>query len=202
MGIIQFEAVQAVPARDTHTECIHTECSEQVEKDYSHRLAVGISHYVRQKDGSYMQSYSQVFQTMHCCSRDHAVAACHARIDKHATLPFGKVTPDHNPDNEWDATTHNANLLYHPVSSAHLPTVDAITGESLINAANIYVPHVDDSTLGTHYQNILLKTRPNVPAHAVTLGTGTLDNALALAHAIVDEIIVPHYEAVTGGQAA
>lgn len=182
----------------TKQQCVHPDCTEEVTLDFSHRLGVGMSHFRKRKDGSYEQSYSQVFNTQHACSREHALEVTHTRIDTHATLPFGTITTDHNPDGTQDTATLLANVPYH-TATHQLPQTDAITGESLQGATDIYVPHVDDSSRGATYQSILAKSHPGYSAYDLTLGTATLEDAIKLAHLIVDEIITPDYEQATKG---
>lgn len=177
-----YHKITLVPVKD----CAHSDCSESFNVDDSHRFGVGISHYRKDRNGVWIRSYIQVFQTFHCCSRDHALQVAHANVDNLKNLPFGTYNATlHNPANEQTHETCQKNVEYNAdglMPESALPKVDAITGEVLTN--DVYIPHVDDSTRGTHYQAVL----------GVTLGAGTLDNAIELAHRILDEVLEADYQ--------
>lgn len=165
-------------------------------QDASHRYGVGLSHYRPTPEG-YERSYVQLFYTLHCCSQDCAQAVAKQQVELLATLPRGSYVPEvHNPVGEHSDETVRRNVEYNQDGiwpAAQLPKIDAITGESL-EGKDIYIPHVDNSTLGTHYQGVLLQQSAyqGRAVHEVTLATGTLENAVKLAQAILDEILFPH----------
>lgn len=182
-----------------YVQCANGCGAELFNSDYSHRFGVGLSHYRPKADGSYERSYVQVFSTPHSCSHDCAVAVARSHVANLAALPRGTYTPAvHNPSGEQSDETARRNVEYNQdglLPAKQLPQVDAITGESLVGK-DVYIPHVDNSTLGTHYQDVLLQQPAYQGASVadVTLGTGSLENAVKLAQAILDEILLPHHE--------
>lgn len=187
-----FNAPMNVPS--TTTTCYHDK-ETLVNKDTAHMLAVGISHYQKRNDGSVWKSYVQVHETMYCSSRDKAVQAAHARIDKHASMPHGEYNKEVlNPANEFADAVVKGATEYHlsPVAWASLPQVDAITNTKI--TTDVYVPHVDDSSRGMCYQDIILSNRKlQGDFGTVTVGTSTLENAIKLSHKIVDDVIQADY---------
>ena len=169
--------------------CFHPDCSNLIDTDNSHRFGVGISHY-----GNDGKSYLQVHTTMHSCSRQCALEAAHARLDSHKDMTHGKFEKEkHNPDgNEYPDSLVRmaAEYHFHPRGTASLPAICGTCGKSL--NGNIYVPHVDDSTRGTCYQEILQK-RDSEPKSLETYDLGACSNehAIILAHHILDHIIEP-----------
>ena len=178
------------PASPPTSICGHENCNEVFLTDLSHRFGVGIAHYKRDKSGQYVRSYNQVFRSFHCCTRAHALETAHVNADNLASLPFGSYDQlRHNPVGEQTDATCKLNVEYNlagALPDSALPTIDAITGESLVGASDIYVPHVDDSTKGMMYQTVL-----QVAGHPITrwLGTATLENAVTLCHRILDEVL-------------
>lgn len=167
-----------------------------VVKDNAHILAVGFSHYHKDENGNVTKSYAQIHSTMYCATRQNAVSAAHARIDQHTSIPFGEHNKSVlNPNDEFADAIVKMAIEYHssPMAWSSLPQVDAITGARVTN--DVYVPHVDDSSRGMCYQDILLTSRGiNADLNTATLGTTTLENAQKLAHRIVDEVIQASYE--------
>lgn len=169
--------------------CYKEDCQNLLDTDTSHRFGVGISHYG--KDG---KSYLQVHTTMHSCSRDCALQAAHARLDTHKDMTHGTFEKDkHNPDGiEYPDFIARANAEYHPHfrGSGNLPTTCAVCGKSL--SSDVFVPHVDDSTRGTCYQEVLQK-RDSEPQSLETYDLGACSNehAILLAHHILDDILMP-----------
>jgi|SRR6185437_2549001 len=162
------------------------------EKPLPHGFAVGISHYHREKGKSYIQVHDDMVHESH----EDAVAAVHARIDLHAGPGFehGKYDPVAlNPNEQYSHDLVRQNAEYHasPYAWGTLPKIDAITGETL--GDDIYVPHVDNCRLGHCYQAILQEMNGGHGSlEQYNLGCATLENAIACAHAIVDEILVPY----------
>jgi|SRR5580765_6045156 len=171
--------------------------NEIINRDDSHRFGVGFSHYKLDEDGQLVRSYNQVFNTLHCANRDAARSAIRQRIQKHSDIPFGEYHPEiHNPDESHiDHETARLNVEYNTdgiMPVGQLPKKCAITGQPL--TTDWYIPHVDDSTRGTHYQAILQKQFPRATVQELTLAAGTLENAQKLAHQILEEIIEPDYQ--------
>lgn len=186
--------VLSQPTDPVVVTCHHEPCEEQVAKDSSHRFSVGISHYDLV---THQKSYIQVHQTMFCCTREHAKLAAHARIEAHKGFQFGVFDKSAlNPvGDEFPDSLVQANAEYHPNPRySPLPTVDCVTGQPL--GSDVYLLHVDDSTRGTCYQEVLQK-RDSSPKSLeyYDLATATLDNAVVAAHAILDEILDPGGEA-------
>lgn len=192
MSLHETLAAQAAPVQVT---CPVT--GVPINRDDSHRFGVGFSHYVRGKNGQWTRSYNQVFNTLHCATRDAAKKAVKARIEAHANIPFGNYDAAlHNPSEEHAHHVCRQNVEYNTdgmLPPALLPKSCAVCGSQL--DANVYVPHVDDSTRGTHYQGILQKQYPNASLEQLTFGACSLEHAQKLAHAILDEVIEPDYQA-------
>lgn len=170
---------------------------ESINRDDSHRFGVGFSHY-KLEDGQLVRSYSQVFNTQHCANRDAAKSAARMRIAKHSSIPFGEYHPElHNPDESHiDHATAESLVEYNEdgiMPVGQLPKKCAITGSPL--TSEWYVPHVDDSTRGTHYQAVLQKQFPRATIQELTLAANSLENAQKLANQIIDEILEPDYQA-------
>jgi hypothetical protein len=170
---------------------------EIINRDDSHRIGVGFSHYKLDESGSLIRSYNQVFNTQHCANRDAAKSAARMRIAKHADIPFGEYKPEiHNPDESHiDHATAESLVEYNEdgiVPKDKLPKKCAVTGQPLTN--EWYIPHVDDSTRGAHYQSILQKQFPRATIEELTLAANSLENAQKLAHQIIDEILEPDYQ--------
>lgn len=175
---------------------------EAIATDFSHRFGVGFSHYKLDENGQLVRSYAQIFNTLHCKDRASALQAIRSRIDNHHNVPFGAYDADvHNPD-ESHIDHDNGRMLveYNTLGitpRGQLPKTCAITGKPL--TTEWYIPHVDDSTRGTTYQNILKKQHPGASIEQLTLGACSMEHAKTLAHAILDEIVEPDYQAESGG---
>lgn len=156
--------------------CTNPACENEFDRDYSWRYGVGFSHYTI-IEGEYERSYSQVFNTQHCCSKDCAKIVTHDRIEAHSTIPFGEYFANiHNPTNEQSHKTCRDNVEYNQdgiMPSSALPKVCAVCEKSLSNL-DVYIPHVDDSTNG----KIL---------NVVPLGACSLEHAQELAHKFIEE---------------
>lgn len=192
----------ALPAPDTAPVQVTCPVSgETINRDDSHRFGVGFSHYT-DIQGDMKRSYSQIFNTLHCASREHALTAIRQRIDDHHNVPFGTYNPSvHNPDGEHTHETCQQNVEYNKIGllpKASLPKACAICEQDLSQANDIYIPHVDDSTRGTHYQGILQKNNPGLSVEQATYGACSMEHAQQLAHAIIDEVIEPDYQAAKG----
>ncbi len=192
--------IQLPDLKQAKTEtCAADGCYSKFDRDQSHRFGVGISHYHLDENGKLTRSYAQVFTTLHSCSRECALAAIKARIDQHASIPFGIYNASiHNPAGAISEAEARMHVEYNDVAIlplAAMPKKDALTGADLSNAKDWYLPHVDDSTRGMTYQEILRKQYPGATYEQLTLGCGTLSGAMQLAHAILDEIIEPDYQA-------
>lgn len=170
---------------------LHTVPEEKPE--IPHGFAVGISHYHRQKGKSYLQVHDDMVHDNH----EDAVAAVHARIDSHADMTHGVYEPEkHNPNEAYPHELVKGNAEYHPSPYAWstLPKIDAITGEAL--GDDIYIPHVDNCRLGHCYQAVLQELNGGKGSlENYNLGFSTLEGAIAGAHAIVDEVLVPYAQA-------
>lgn len=186
------------PAKPTHIVSCANNCgAPDFPRDASFRVGVGLSHYQVQSDGSYLRSYVQVFETPHSHSHECAMAVAKARADGLASLPKGTYTPQvHNPSGEFADSTVKGNVEYNTdgiLPASQLPKQCAMCGASLVGK-DVYIPHIDNNTLGVHYQEILLQhpvfAGSTVPD--VTLGADTQEHATQLVHAILNEIIQPH----------
>lgn len=144
----------------------------------SYRYGVGFSHYqLNTNTGEYERSYSQVFNTLHCCSVDCAKSVTHARIDSQASVPFGEYNRRiHNPTGEQSHQTCRDNVEYNQLGimpDSALPKECALSGASLVGR-DIYIPHVDKS-----YEGRALNTE--------SAGCASLSLAQQLAHQLIDE---------------
>ncbi len=193
-------AIQMPNLKQLQTEtCAADGCYSKFDRDQSHRFGVGISHYRIDEAGNLVRSYAQIFTTLHSCSRECALAAIKARIDQHSSIPFGSYNASiHNPAGAISDAEGRMHVEYNDVAvlpRAAMPKIDAISGADLSNATEWYIPHVDDSTRGMTYQEILRKKYPGATYEQLTLGCGSLSGAIQLAHAILDEIVEPDYQA-------
>lgn len=189
--------LQLQPNAPVQIPCANNCGADPFNRDNSHRFGVGISHYTKNENGEYVRSYAQVFSTQHCCSRSCALATVKARIDAHSSIPFGKYAPAiHNPDGEQSHAVARANVEYNQdgiLADSQLPKSCAVCHQDL-TGKDVYIPHVDDSTRGTHYQDILQRQYPGLTIEQATLGACSLNHAQELANAIIDEIIEPDYQ--------
>lgn len=169
-------------------ECAHPDCQEQIVKDASHRFGVGISHYHPEKGVSYLQ----IHQTQHCCTREHALEAAHKRIDSYADYQHGSFHQDLNPGDEYSNSFVQQCVQYTPlVHVSSLPKTCCKTGQPL--TSDMYIVHVDDSSQGTCYQEILQKQDENPGDLSLyTMACGTKQGALQAAHEILDTIVAPY----------
>lgn len=175
--------------------CYVQGCEEQFSPDSSYHFSVGISHYSSSKGVSYIQ----VHEDMLCCTARHAAQAAHNRLDAHVNMPHGVFNEQSlNPSRQFPSSIVRGLAEYSEITReggfSTLPKQDAVTGKPL--GDDVYVVHVDFYPGIGCYQSVLQKNDQyrcgNLSAY--DLGCATLQDALTLAHGIVDEI----FELVTG----
>lgn len=196
-----------IPDQAAPAVCAASGCEEPA--GHCLHYYVAISHYRRDAAaGLWERSFIQVYKDDPACSHDHQLANGHARVDALANLSHGAFDEKlMNPDGTMHVWTdsqmarHRLLAEYHPndgISAKNLPTMDAITGLALSN--DIFVPHVGDANPTDHYQEILRRgvlnlTGQNLTVDQLTFGTATFENALVLAHRIIDEVLHPNHVA-------
>ena len=177
------------PVGEQERTCHNEGCEGTFKHDDSMGFSVGISHYTR--DGE--RSYVQVHEDQHCCSHECAVTAIKTRIDSHKSLAFGVYVPsDLNPSEDYPHALVQSNAEYHdsPLPWGRLPKSCCVTGADLSNASDIYVPHVDYARPGVGggdcYQAILQRLYPGCGLDAYMVACGTLEDCILACHALVD----------------
>lgn len=160
------------------------------QQEAPHGFAIGISHYHKDKGKSYVQVHDDMVHETHT----DAVKAVHARIDQHKDFEHGVYDPAQlNPNGQYPHKLVKGATEYHPnpYPWASLPQIDGFTGQLL--GDEMWVPHVDNCRLGHCYQAVLQEQNGGRGSlENYNIGFSSKEGAIAGAHAIVDQILVPY----------
>ena len=174
---------------------------------HCHHYYTAISHYRQKDDGSWERSFIQHYYDLPARTHEEQLQNGHARVNALANLKHGEYRAEmHSVDLSHphllaQKHQHQKWATYHEyVAPPTTQTVDAITGKKL-SKTSIFIVHAGDANPTTHYQAILQEILLGTTISDCTFTTNTFENAIDLAHRIIDEILHPYHLAYHGQEA-